>query len=374
MAISRDIKYLVFSGGGAAGFAYSGAIEQLGKTPGFSFDAIEGVAGTSVGAIIALCLSLGYSPQELSKKMDSMDFTRLEDGGSLPSELYQLYSKLGWYKGEALYDFIKELIREKTGREDPENVTFADLQALGLKDLRVVATKMRMINDNAVGKTKVFSYETTPDTSVAAAVRASASTPFYFSRVRMKKIAKGHYVLTDDEKGQVYCDGGLSDNFPIGLFDKRKFIDATSEHGEDHAINPHTLGLALRQTDQIVDASHKPNKRPLADNQPLEMIEGILHTIASNFIYEGLMKAENRERTVQIDRLGVSLGQFDLSSETRNALKKSAKIAVKQHFPPAPTEQADEFVSHKAAIGMWDKNMVVNSKEEKTKHKQCVMM
>ncbi len=94
---------------------------------------------------------------------------------------------------------------------------------MGYRDLHVIATKLYTENENPTVKQKIFSYEKTPITSVAAAIRASAAAPVYFSRVRLKKIKKGHYEMDDD--GDLYDDGGLLINYPIDIFDDLKYLD-----------------------------------------------------------------------------------------------------------------------------------------------------
>lgn len=67
----RDIKYLVFQGGGGKGVAYSGvlkALEEKGLLPLIpgKENGIKGIAGTSAGAITALLVALGYNSKEIN--------------------------------------------------------------------------------------------------------------------------------------------------------------------------------------------------------------------------------------------------------------------------------------------------------------------
>jgi predicted acylesterase/phospholipase RssA len=99
----REIKYIVFEGGGGKGFAYLGALRALEKlgvlkyiSPASSdvptadnkrhsrldFRTIKGIGGASAGAITALLLSIGYTPQELADLMsDTGKFLAFFDGG-----------------------------------------------------------------------------------------------------------------------------------------------------------------------------------------------------------------------------------------------------------------------------------------------------
>lgn len=379
----NDIKYLVFSGGGAAGYGHAGAIEQLNQEASFSFQKIEGVAGTSVGAIAALLVSLNYTPEQISIKLASIDLKKLGDGGNMPQKIYRLFTQYGVYKGDTLYQLIKEIIREKTGREDPENVSFEDLKTLGYKDLYIVATKIFKENNKPTGKEKIFSFDKTPKTSVATAILASTAAPGYFRRVRLKKIAKGKYIF--DKQGDLFDDGGIVNNFPINIFDKPKYIPCNDEH-LNLEVNPHTLGLVLLRSDRIEDKTHHINKEPIDDKHPLEYAVGIFNTLMLKFEKDSLEKSENRKRTIQIDRLGISLGQFHIDEKTKQALIESGKQAVKDYFASLNNEneitKVASFTCKKVQIdGIWKQpkcpqNEPITDEEEipKRKYGCCVIV
>ncbi|HST35973.1 MAG TPA: patatin-like phospholipase family protein, partial [Allosphingosinicella sp.] len=67
-------RYLAFEGGGGSGMAYVGALQAFATArfgpgrPGkdFSWD-LDGVAGSSVGAITALMVALDYTPEQLAE-------------------------------------------------------------------------------------------------------------------------------------------------------------------------------------------------------------------------------------------------------------------------------------------------------------------
>jgi NTE family protein len=68
--IPEEIKYIVLEGGGGKGNAFIGALEALQELQiidydGFRLSNIKGVAGSSAGAITALLLACGYTPEEI---------------------------------------------------------------------------------------------------------------------------------------------------------------------------------------------------------------------------------------------------------------------------------------------------------------------
>lgn len=323
-------EYLVFGGGGAAGCAYAGVFEALEKQPSFNASDIKAVAGTSVGAIAALIVALNFTGAEASKTLFNLDLKKMSDGGWYPGQVYRLFSTYGKFRGQVLYEFIKSILKEKTGRDDPEKITFSDLKALGFKDLYVIATKLYKNNNIPTGKQKIFSIEKTPETSVAAAILASTAAPIFFKRVRLKKIAKGKYELAED--GDLYEDGGIINNFAIDIFDRPKYLGLPDDQNNSSIINPHTLGFALLGENKIEDKNHHPVKSKLLDFRPIEYAQSLFNTLFNQVNHEKIQDEKNRKRTVQIDRKNVNLDDFDMSKETKLALIQSGKDAVSDYF------------------------------------------
>jgi NTE family protein len=81
---SKNIKNLVFKGGGVRGIAYLGAVRRL-VDNGFDISQVTRVAGTSAGSINALALGLGYDIHEMNKilfEKKFKDFLDLSDKAS----------------------------------------------------------------------------------------------------------------------------------------------------------------------------------------------------------------------------------------------------------------------------------------------------
>lgn len=320
----EKISYLVFGGGGAAGYAFSGVISELAQQPHFSFSNIKGVAGTSVGAIAALVVALNYDPDIASQKLFDLDLKNFSDGGHFTSRFFRLCTKYGKFQGEALASFIHMIIRDKISDIDPSQVTFADLKARGFKDLLVVTTKLFLKDNIPTGKQKIFSFETTPSTPIAAAIRASTAAPTIFQRVRLKKVNKGEYIIHDT--GDLYEDGGILDNFPIDIFDNLKYCKNPDKYVENH--NEHTLGFALVNPPQI----EKPVKTRISDAQPLVFAESLFNTLIHQVNNVKLEAYQNKDRIVFIDRKNVQIADFDLSHEKKLELVNSGINAVRAYF------------------------------------------
>lgn len=190
----------VFSGGGIKGFALIGAYKKI-EEKGFMF---RRVAGTSAGSVIAAFIAAGYTSDEISSIMSKLNMKDFLDERTqwLPFHLAKwlfLYWRLGLYKGEMLEQWIAEQLAKKGVK------VFADLEP---NSLRVIAS------DLSLGKMVVLpddltEYGIDPQTfSVAKAIRASCSIPYFFEPVQLRS-AHGTSIIVD---------GGVLSNFPMWLF------------------------------------------------------------------------------------------------------------------------------------------------------------
>lgn len=69
---AETVRYLAFEGGGAMGVAYLGALvalEEMGVTPNTGSTQVEGVSGTSIGALVAMCVGMGYSANDINARL-----------------------------------------------------------------------------------------------------------------------------------------------------------------------------------------------------------------------------------------------------------------------------------------------------------------
>ena len=195
-------RNLAFKGGGVRGIAYVGALEILDEEG--ILDQIERVAGTSVGAMTALLVSLRLDLKSVIETMNSLDYDQVPQARTLPTPGSRLWHRLplmpsetacwerllteyGWFSSEYVYSWLQDVIAGHCGGKG--RATFADFRALGMRDLYVVAANISQ------RRSEVFSFENTPDVAVADAVRLSMSIPVYFQSLRFN--------------GQVWGEGRL---------------------------------------------------------------------------------------------------------------------------------------------------------------------
>jgi NTE family protein len=311
---------LVFEGGGVKGVAYGGVFEVLEQaqiTP-----QIKRVAGTSAGAITATMMSLNYSADEFIDIMMGIDFEKFEDGIELEGPI-RLFEHYGWYKGDYFLSLMESYVEEKTKiGENPGNgrATFRDLvekyKDLNFKKLYLFGTNL---SQQAVQQ---FSYETTPDIAVADAVRISMSIPFFFE------------ARSYEQNGQndIYCDGGVLNNYPIDTFDQQSTDEQDS--GDTMLLrtpNQATLGFHFDNPGQVPSPPIN-NLRRFTGN----VIDAILD------IQDILLKTNpgDEQRTVFIDDLGVKFTDFQLSHQMKLELIAHGRRATSDYLnkprPPQP--------------------------------------
>ncbi|WP_174823028.1 patatin-like phospholipase family protein, partial [Pararhodospirillum oryzae] len=257
--------FAVLEGGGAKGICHIGAAKAL-EEAGYR---LEGVAGTSAGALIGALLAAGYTPDELldPARPDDNILARhhltplklLGEGGwkrftllrrfptwVLASALIpglivlapfyarqgqavgKIVSRLGLLKTVYIRTQVNAFLRAKLhehylvlGRRDPvpETVLFRHLDPAVVPDcalLKIIVTDVRGRRLALFGTTQ------TPDVAVAEAVAASIAIPLFFRPARIHPQA-GPGPLADDEPppaeaDTLFVDGGLVSNLPVWAF------------------------------------------------------------------------------------------------------------------------------------------------------------
>ncbi len=326
-----QFRNLVFEGGGVRGIAYIGAMKLM-KQHG-ALEYISRVGGTSAGAINALIYALGYDLSEQNDILDRTNFAEFKDSSSwFISNIRRLTKKFGWYKGDYFASWIGDLIRDKLGKRD---ATFKDLKDSGLPDLYVIGTNL------ATRYAEVFSHERHADMPLATAVRISMSIPLFFASVR--------YGFRKD----VYVDGGVIRNYPVKLFDRKKYIDMKNEayavrrikyYNNENKIflkekpgrspyvyNKQTLGLRLDTHEEI--ALFRYNELPKG-----KPIKGF--TDYASALFGSLMQVQNNQhlhgddwqRTIYIDTLDVGTTDFGLTKAEKDGLVNSGNKCAEKYF------------------------------------------
>lgn len=321
-------RNLVFEGGGVLGTAYVGAMEVL-NNKGILAN-IERTGGTSAGAIYAVIAGLNHTMQETNDILKRMDFTKfLDDSFGIIRDTERLLTQYGWYKGDYFLNWMKDIIKQKTGNGD---ITFAQLEemkeAKGFRSIYLIGSNL------STGFSEIFSAETTPDMSIAEATRVSMSIPVFFASRKAKN-------------GDIFVDGGTQRNYPIKLFDRKKYVTGnnftetdyykslnTNEDGQyqvDYVYNKETLGFKLSSKEMIdVFWNHKePSHTPI--NNIFDYLKSLLGAVM-NVQSDVHLHSDDWARSIYIDTINVSSTDFNLSDDTKNALVESGKQGTLTYF------------------------------------------
>ncbi len=317
-----QFRNLVFEGGGVKGIAYAGAVKVL-EDKGYLTE-IRRVAGTSAGAITATLLSVGVASQDVAGILSGTNFrTFMDDSFGLLRDSKRLLSEYGWFKGDAFSKWIK---RQLHAFADNPDLDFAGLKQLAdsnpeqYRELYVVGCNL------STQLPQVFSAAKSPAMPIWRAVRISMSIPLFFASVRL-----------NDE---VFVDGGVTWNYPIGLFDDEKFKPAPgaamtpaypTRYRPSHVYNKETLGFRVDTKDEIKsqkDSWRAPPKDVESIYDYAKVLIGLLMAAAN----KGHLHQDDWDRTVFIDALGVKTTDFDLTDGQAQKLIDSGRDGAEKYF------------------------------------------
>lgn len=313
-------------GGGVRGLAYPGALNVL-EQKGI-LQNIENVAGSSVGAIAGLVVSLGYNSAQIDSVLQSLQIGEFNDGKFFFGRIRRIKREYGMYKGNAIEEWLTHLIEQKTGNA---NLTFNDLHELHLKDSSFKDFYCTGTNITEQ-RLEVFSWKTRPDMKLSTAVRISSCIPFYFIPVAID--SAGNEINTYDSllNYNLYVDGGMLCNYPINMFD-------SCINGNDPLIcqnviyNQHTLGLKLERGDQIKEfESGKTAIAPYKIKNMKQYSSAVMNLMMESINRKSQDLSNEKGRTIYISYGDISGKPRTISEKERKILYDNGKEAASGFF------------------------------------------
>lgn len=278
-------RRIYLSGGGICGVAHVGALQELARH--IPFPLVNEWMGVSAGALMAMCLAIGFTLDELYDFSVRFDFTHIQQPDSPTGWLLHM----GMDTGERLQRLVHACLHVKGL---PSDLTFQALyQRFGVS-LCVLATDMNE------AKGVVFRPSDTPDYPVAIAVCASMSYPLYFQPVLCP------------QTGHSLSDGGVTSNYPL-------YLVPADEHN-------HTLAILL-------DLSVAPT--PSLDDLPSEQL--LVRPLAI-----ALTEKTNIEsRMYEVECIKIPLGDvnvldFSLTEEAKRTLVEKGRQAANTWWETRP--------------------------------------
>lgn len=286
----NNFKYLVIEGGGMKIIPASGCIRALDEY-GVLNNLIK-FAGSSAGAILASVLACGYTPTEIDNIMIETDFTKFQDDDfGFIRDSFRIINNYGLCPGEYFLKWMDDKIKLKLGKK---NATFQDLKKQTNKFLYITSL---CVDDD---KLCIFSFENTPNMIISQAVRMSVSIPFFYCPVLFEN--------------KYYIDGGISNNYPIDLFDKK---------GEE---NNKTLGIKL------MGAEEKRDNKIFYSKYNTQNLLHFSSSILSHLFNEMERKEINAnywKRTISVNTGNIGIIEFDISYDKRLKHVKKSYVNTK---------------------------------------------
>ena len=267
----KDKYFVIFGGGGIRGLCYCGAYKALLEN-NLEF---TGYAGSSIGAVFAGLIALGYTYEETYEILSDTGFEMFRDIN------INFSKEIAFSKGEVFLDWIREKIEQKFyGKEYKKNkmphIKFCDIKQ------KLIIYSVDLTNM----KFKEFSCEKTPDFEIALAIRASVSMP--------------------------------------GLFKPLEFNDSLIVDGDLLKSTP-----LWRVTNTIKDLDEKIIEFRLEDNETPKKIENSIEYInrvynaicgfATDYIID-LYKEKDKFDYIKINTPDVSVVDFLISKEKKKEL------------------------------------------------------
>lgn len=280
---SGNKYFIIFGGGGVRGLAYCGAYCAL-KQNNIE---MTGCAGSSVGAVFAALLTIGYDCAEIYELISSTGFKLFRDIN------IDIGKEIAFSKGNIFYEWIRDNIEKRfygdeyiKGKMKP--VTFKDVKS------KLIIFSVDLNNM----KFKEFSSEQTPDFEIAKAVRASVSMPGLFSPLEIDN--------------NLVVDGDLLKSAPLWR-----------------------LTSTIKNLDErIIEFRLEDNQTIKKITNPLEYLNRVYNAIsgfATDYIID-LYGQKDKFDYIKIDTPDVSVVDFLISKEKKQELYDIGYSAANLYF------------------------------------------
>jgi NTE family protein len=304
MAKEVLVADLVLEGGGVKGIGLAGAITVL-ENQGYSF---KRIAGTSAGAIVASFVAAGISADEITRQMQTLDYKKFRDDTFLsyfgpPGKILSLLVNNGIYKGSYIKNWLEAQL-DSYGVRTFSDLKLEDEEFKGMpveKAYKLVVVTADLSKGELVYLPWDFhKYGLNPDEqSVAAAVRASISIPYFYKPAHLG--------------ADTLVDGGALSNFPIDAFD----MPSSKEPRWP------TFGIKLSAKPEAEQVPHKITG-------PLSLADALFATMMSGHDQRHLDDPCTLKRTMFVDTAKIQATNFDITRAQQDLLFTNGQKAARK--------------------------------------------
>ena len=314
--------FVIFGGGGIRGLSYCGAYKALKE---YNIKP-TGYAGSSIGAVFASLIAIGYTSEETYEILSNTGFEMFIDinVGFKKKELAALS------KGNIFLEGIREKIEKKfygdsyqKGQMKP--VTFNDLNS------KLILYSVDLTNL----KFKEFSKLKTPDVEIATAIRASVSMPGLFTPLEYEDV--------------MLVDGDLLKSTPLWR------VSSTIKN-----LN-----------ERIIEFRLEDNEHPKQINNSIEYINRVYNAIcgfATDYIVD-VYNEKDKFDYIKINTKDISVVDFLIPKEKKKELYDIGYNTTKKYFSEFfPKKREKLLASYKNLLNLlnkfhkeFNKSNVINS-------------
>jgi len=294
---SKSLEYTcIFGGGAIRGVSYVGAVRAM-EELGLKIDAF---AGSSVGAIFAGLVAVGYTADELKDIFMQVNYELFRDIH------FGFGPNFALSKGGIFLDWLKELIETKfygeryvKGENPP--VTFTDID----KNLVIITTDLTNF------KYKEFSKFETPDFEIAYAIRISSSMPGLMKPVEIN--------------GAMLVDGDLQKSWPLWRLSNNLCLD------EGRVLEFRLEGDFEGKGQNAVDF--------------MNTVYSCVTSLATDFIVDTYGHRDKFDYII-INTGSIVVVDFMLSSEKRQELMDIGYLQTKDYFESPLIDKKQKIVKY----------------------------
>ena len=305
---------LVLEGGGVKGIALTGAVWAFDDAQ-WTFPRIAGTsAGAMVGAVLAALQAAGEPLSQVVELAKTLNYRKFRDRGFHGSWLgplgavadpFAVVFEQGAFEGDYLHDWIRGVLADLGVH------TFGDLKRVDPDgDGHVHHEYSLVVTASDISRKRLAylpwdyaEYGLDPDEqSVADAVRASASIPYFFEPV----------TLAGTSGRSTLVDGGLLSNYPISAFDRR---DELPPRWATIGIRLDALGIAT-----------EPPPEPVRG--VVRMGLALIETAIEANQAEHVLDPCNISRSVYVDTRDVGAVDFSISEAEQRLLIERGHAAA----------------------------------------------
>jgi NTE family protein len=310
-----NVADLVLEGGGVKGIALTGAVWAFDDDQ-WSFPRIAGTsAGAMVGAVLAALQAAGEPLSQVVELAKTLDYRKFRDRGfpgswlgplGVVADPFAVVLEQGAYEGDYLHDWIRGVLADLGVH------TFGDLKRVDPDgDGHVHHEYSLVVTTSDISRKRLSylpwdyaDYGLDPDEqSVADAVRASASIPYFFEPV----------TLAGQSGRSTLVDGGLLSNYPISVFDR---LDELPPRWATLGIRLDALGLGAEPAPEPVRGVVRMGIALIETAIEANQAEHVLHPC-------------NISRSVYVDTRDVGAVDFSISeAEQRLLIERGHEAAT----------------------------------------------